>query len=373
MQALVVGHAMIRSANRPVYRALARRGVDVTLVVPTQWPTPLGKLSVEEEPPETGVRVVARRRWGRAHSNCYLLEGSLSALVARDRPTAIYVDEDPAGFAADQAARAARRAGAGLVVLAIQNIFKRYPPPFSALQRSVLRTAAAAVSTSAQAAQTLRRRGFAGPVVAMPFATDMQPLSAARREEIRARMGLGAPLAGYVGRLVPEKGVDTFIAALAAMPQVHGVIVGDGPSHQALLAQAADAGIDGRIRFLGALSPDRAAEVIGSLDCLVLPSRTTQSWSEQFGRVLIEAMASGVPVVASASGAIPEVVGDAGILVEEGDVSGFARSIDTVLSPGTARDYAERGRARAARSFSLEAAAEALHTALAAAARAEEV
>ena len=368
MQAIVVGHAMIRAANRPVYRALARRGVDVTLVVPTQWPTPLGDLRVEDEPVGSGVRVIARRRWGRAHSNCYLLEGGLEPLVARDQAAAIYVDEDPAGFAAGQAARAARRTGVGLVVLAIQNILKRYPPPFSALQHAVLRTARAAVSTSDQAASTLRLRGFHGPMVAMPFATDLVPLAPARRAEIRARNALGVPLVGYVGRLVPEKGVDTFIAALAMVPDAHGVIVGDGPLRRELEAQARGAGLASRIRFLGALSPVQAAEVLGALDGLVLPSRTTRAWSEQFGRVLIEAMASGVPVVASASGAIPEVVGDAGILVEEGDASSFARSIESVLFTGAGRGCAERGRARAARLFSLDAAAEALHTALAAAA-----
>jgi len=372
MQAVVVGHAMIRASNRLVYRALARRGVDVTLVVPTRWSTPLGDLRAEDEPADSGVRVAAWRRWGRAHSNCYVLEGSLSTLISRDRTAVIYVDEDPAGFAAGQAARAARRTGAGLVVLAIQNIFKRYPPPFSMLQRAVLRTAGAAVSTSDQAAETLRRRGFDGPMVAMPFATDLQPLSAERRGEVRALHGLSGPLVGYVGRLVPEKGVDTLIDALALLRGVHGVIVGDGPLRGALEAQAREAGLGARLRFLGALPADRAADVIGALDCLVLPSRTSRTWSEQFGRVLIEAMASGVPVVASASGAIPEVVGDAGILVEEGDVKGFAQSIDSVLSPRTGRGYAERGRARAARSFSLDAAAEALHTALTAAACSEE-
>ncbi|TAM56172.1 glycosyltransferase [bacterium] len=371
MQAIVVGHAMIRATNRSIYRALTRRGVDVTLVVPTRWPTPLGDLQVEDEPEESGVRVVARRRWGRAHSNCYVLAGSLAPLVAPGAPAAFYVDEDPAGFAAGQAARAARRAGAGLVVLAIQNIFKRYPPPFSALQRSVLRAARAAVSTSAQAASVLRRRGYGGPVVPVPFATDLAPLSPRQREEVRARYGLGAPLAGYVGRLVPEKGVDTLIDALGALPGARGAIVGDGPARAELEARARAAGLAERLIFLGALAPSQAAEVMGALDCLVLPSRTTRAWSEQFGRVLIEAMACGVPVVASAGGAIPEVVGDAGILVAEGDVSGFARSIDRVLSTGAGRDLAGRGRARAARLFSIDAAAAALHTALLAAAPTE--
>ncbi len=78
------------------------------------------------------------------------------------------------------------------------------------------------------------------------------------------------------------------------------------------------------------------------------PSQTTARWREQFGRMLIEAMACGVPVVASRSGEIPYVVGDAGLIVDEADVASWTSTIDRVLvDPAVRRDLSARGMARA--------------------------
>ncbi len=117
------------------------------------------------------------------------------------------------------------------------------------------------------------------------------------------------------------------------MPDVNGAIAGDGPERAALERQAAELGIADRVCFTGVLSPHDAERVVGALDVLVLPSRTWPNWAEQFGRVLIEAMASDVAVVASDSGAIAEVVGDGGLLVPEDDVPSLARAIERALIP----------------------------------------
>jgi len=87
--------------------------------------------------------------------------------------------------------------------------------------------------------------------------------------------------------------------------------------------------------------------VLQQLDVLVLPSRTTAHWKEQFGRVLVEAMSCGVPVVGSSSGEIPHVIGDAGMVVPEGDVA-LLRSVLLKLfhQPVLCRDLAQRGRER---------------------------
>jgi len=373
MKAVIVGHAPIRSANRTVYRKLAASGVDVCVVVPSSWKSAFGSLEPEPESDASGIRVVARPRRGLSHSNCYWLAGSLDDVLERGERGAVYADEDPAGFAAAQAARAARRAGYGFVLLGIQNISKRYPPPFSALQRCAFRTARAAVATTEQASRVLRSRGFDGPTIVMPFATDLAPLAPHLRAQIRSRLSAGAcsaddPLVGFVGRLVDEKGVDVLLRALAQLDGVRCVVVGDGPQRARLEMLASRLGIAGRTYFLGALAPSDAARTIGALDVMVLPSRTTRTWSEQFGRVLIEAMACGARVVASKSGAIPEVVGDAGLLVAEDDVDGFARAIAGMLDRGAANRWARKGLERVAKRYSTDAAAAALHQALALAA-----
>lgn len=356
MNVLVVGHAQIRDVNRDVYRALAKLGARVTLLVPDRWSSSYGALRVEP-PRSPGVELVARPIAGRHHSNMYWYVGGIAGVARACRADVIFVDEDPAGFAALQAARIARRRGIGLVVLAVQNIFKRYPLPFEMIQRDVLGTAGAAVTNSSDATRTLRRRGFDGPFFEKPLTSDAQPLDRARRRAVRAHLGMSGPTFGFVGRLVREKGVDTFVDALARVPGVRGLIVGDGPERQELEALASRLRVGDRIRFTGALSPGDATDAIGALDGLVLPSRTMPNWSEQFGRVLVEAMASGTPVIAAASGAIPEVIGDAGILVPEDRPYDLARAMHRLLDESVAAAFVRRGRARHAERYSSAAAA----------------
>ncbi len=357
MNVLVVGHAQIRDVNRDVYRALARMGHRVTLLVPERWRSTFGQIEVEPMPRDD-VTLISQPIAGRHHSNMYwYLGGGVARAATAARADAIYVDEDPAGFAAFQAARVARRHGLGLVVLAVQNIFKRYPQPFASIDRSVLCTAGAAVTNSHAATATLRRRGYAGTFFDKPLTTDLEPLLGPTRLAIRKRYGMRGLTFGYVGRLVPEKGIDVFLDALARMPSVDGMIVGDGPERDRLVARAARLGIAERVRFTHALPPEEATTLIGALDALVLPSRTTKSWSEQFGRVLVEAMASGTPLVASASGAIPEVVGDAGLLVAEDRPDELAQALRRLAEPSLAQTLVARGRARATQRYSSHAAA----------------
>jgi glycosyltransferase involved in cell wall biosynthesis len=175
---------------------------------------------------------------------------------------------------------------------------------------------------------------------------------------------LRGPLAGYVGRLVPEKGVDLFVAALAELPEVYGVIAGDGPERAALERLARERGVASRLLFTGVLSAREAERMVGALDVLVLPSRTRPNWSEQFGRVLIEAMASNVAVVASDSGAIAEVVGDGALLVPEDDAAALARGITCALAPHEGSALRERGLRRARERYTVDVAVDALYDAL---------
>ena len=350
MRALIVSHAAVKSSNRRVYRQLVDRGIDVTLIVPDRWKAGLGHVQAEPEPRDSKLRVVVCRRGGISHSNVYWLR-SFDRLAREANPEAIYVDEDAAGFAAGQAARFVENRRIGLVVCNIQNIFKRYPLPFEAVQRYVFERAHAAVCCSDQAADVLRRRGFSGELRKMPFSTDLSPLSADERSHVRAEVGINTAVVGYVGRLVPEKGVDDFLRAVAMLPGVPALIVGNGPERNSLERLVTQLNIKDRVRFLGTQTPGRTAQLLGALDVLALPSRTRPNWAEQFGRVLIEAMALGVPVVASDSGAIAEVVGDAGILVAENDPNSLAEGLKRALDRSAARDLRQRGIDRAAAMF----------------------
>ena len=175
--------------------------------------------------------------------------------------------------------------------------------------------------------------------------------------ELRQQLGLcGQATVGYVGRLVPEKGVDTLLQAVPRFPpSVRCLIIGDGPEKTNLEAIARQPGIAERCSFIGGLSYDRMPAYMNLLDILVLPSRTTRNWKEQFGRVLVEAMGCQITVVGSNSGAIPEVIGDAGRLFPEGNAASLAAVVNDLLAdPQLRRALGERGYRRALERYSVE-------------------
>src|SRR5205807_6481121 len=121
------------------------------------------------------------------------------------------------------------------------------------------------------------------------------------------------------------------------------LFVGAGPLEAALRAWAAHHGDRARIRT--GVVHDDVPPHLNAMDVLCAPSRTTPRWREQFGRMLVEAMAAGVPVVATDSGSLPEVIGDAGRIVPEHDSVALHRAIAAVLDDPA--DLGERGRRRA--------------------------
>ena len=181
---------------------------------------------------------------------------------------------------------------------------------------------------------------------------------------MRGELGWGEDefVAGYVGRLVEEKGLADFLEALALSgPRVRAVLVGEGPFEGALREQMARLGLESRASILPARSPGHLAPLMGALDALVLPSRTTARWKEQFGRVLIEAGACGVPVIGSDSGAIPDVVGGAGRVFPEGNARELARHLDELSAhPEDARALGKAGRRAAEDRYSWARVAQAM-------------
>ncbi|MCW2577921.1 MAG: glycosyl transferase group 1 [Modestobacter sp.] len=170
------------------------------------------------------------------------------------------------------------------------------------------------------------------------------PATAAPAAAPRRATGGTAATVGVVGRLVPEKGVDVFLRAVAlvsaAVPAARFVVVGDGPLRAALEDRAVSLGLTGVVTFTG-FRPD-APQLIAGLDVLVVPSRSDGS-----PLVVCEAMAAGIPVVASRVGGLPDLVahGDSGLLVRPEDPADLARSLVRLLrDPAAAQALGRRGR-----------------------------
>jgi glycosyltransferase involved in cell wall biosynthesis len=350
MKVLYLSKALVVAEYRTKLGALAR-GAEVVAVVPERW----GATRVEEPGPgDGGIRF--RRPIFHGHNHFHLYP-DLGALLDRERPDLVHIDEEPYSAVTLQAARLCRRRAIPSLFFAWQNLDKRLPPPFGALRRRVFGAVAGGIAGTPAAARVLRDSGYLGPLAVVPqFGVDAErfrPDPAARR---RARAATGISddrfLVGFAGRLVPEKGAHLLVRALADLPSAHLLIAGDGPERDRLAALARDLDAEDRVRFCGRIPSTEMPAWLAALDALALPSLATRGWAEQFGRVLVEAMACGVPVVASRSGEIPHVVGDAGVLVEEGDAGALRAALADLAADEVARRrLACAGRARVLQHF----------------------
>jgi glycosyltransferase involved in cell wall biosynthesis len=227
-----------------------------------------------------------------------------------------------------------------------QNIDKRLPFPFERFRSYTLRNTDWAVGRNAEAVEIIRRKGYRGPAEVVPNAVDVGLFRPLDREQCRRRLELDRFTVGYVGRLVEEKGLADLIAALALCPRdVEVALVGSGTFESELKRQAGQLQVLDRVRFLGSQPPQRLPQVMSAFDVLALPSRTTDRWKEQFGRVIIEAHACGIPVIGSRSGAIADVVGQGGRVVPERDPAALANAIKHLMQdPAQLREMGRIGR-----------------------------
>jgi glycosyltransferase involved in cell wall biosynthesis len=168
--------------------------------------------------------------------------------------------------------------------------------------------------------------------------------------EIRMRLGIQNHefVIGFVGRFVPEKGLHTLLKAASALEDrsFKLLLLGRGELKNELLKTAQKLGLDNQLIQLDSVKHDQVAQYISAMNTLVLPSETTYQfktltttgWKEQFGHVLIEAMAAAVPVIGSDSGEIPNVIADAGLVFPEGDSAALCDRISQLIND---RGFAE--------------------------------
>jgi glycosyltransferase involved in cell wall biosynthesis len=222
------------------------------------------------------------------------------------------------------------------------------------------------IAISRAVEQRFARQPAAGKVRVIHNGVDLESFSRAKGTALRARLGCGeSPLVGMVAQLIPWKRHADFIRAMArvagSVPQARFLIAGAEPQPRSgyeseLRKLVRQMGLEERFAFLGFYQ--EIAEVMAMLDVAVLTSE-----NEPFGRVLIEAMAAGKPVVATAGGGVPEIVvdGQTGLLVPLGDVEAIAGAVVGLLGhPERAQAMGQAGRCRAQERFSIQAHARAV-------------
>ncbi len=328
LRVLRISHSAVVTAWRRRERELRRSGVELELLSAARWEEG-GSLVRLDPAGDDFVRPVTTV--GR-HPNLFVFDPRPIWRALHGAWDVLDVHEEPFSLALAEVLvlRWLRGSRVPYVVYSAQNLDKRYPPPFRWFERWSLRGAAGAYTCNVAAADILRRKGLAGPAVVIPLGVDVERFSPDDRPPPEGRLRVG-----FVGRLIPHKGVDVLLRAVAADERLTLEVAGAGPEAARLGDLATELGVARRVVFRGHVTEAATPEVYRHFDALAVPSVPTAGWVEQFGRVVVEAQASGVPVVASRSGALPEVVGDAGILVEPGDPEALGRALASLLDvPG---------------------------------------
>jgi len=295
---------------------------------------------------EGGVRLVpipvngdpTESRWSSA---------ALRRLLTEFRPDVLQVEAEPWWPVAQQALALAGR----VHVPAVLHVSTSVAPGLSLRERwrrgRAIRLAKGFAASNRLALQLVAKGREDAPVAVFPRQGIVVPT-------------LGRPRAprpgftiGFVGRLVPERGLDVLLRACA---QLRGdwklVVVGTGPSQEELEALAERLGVGARVVWQGGIPRGWLDTFWPTVDCVVLPARTTPRWVESVGQSLLDAMAQGLPVVGSDSGVLPEIIGDAGVTVPEDDPDRLALALQRLQAmPDEAASLGTAGRRRVMSEF----------------------
>lgn len=351
VKVLAIAHNCVGVSNRRKFDALAAQGdLDVTLLTPRWW-FEEGRV-LRQTARVDGYRLVVGRTIFTNNGTRHAYLTKLWRLIAAGQPDVIDVHEEPFSAAAFQAAvlRELFAPRAAFIFCSYVNLRRIWRRPYRWFERYVFRKAEAAYAPNADVPEVLAAKGFTRSVHVIPMGVDLERFHVSETEAL-ARIGREAPwTVGFLGRLEPVKGLPVLVEAFSHLGRdARLVIVGDGPERLPIEALTWELGVGDRVEVKPSIPFEEVPSFLAGLDVLVLPSITIPpAHREQFGRVLVEAMALGLPVVGSGSGGIPDVIGDAGVVVPEGDAPALSRALaDLLYSTDRRRDLVLRGLRRA--------------------------
>jgi glycosyltransferase involved in cell wall biosynthesis len=354
---LTIGHSYVVAANRALAHQMAIEGRgawQVTAVAPAHYRGDLRPIAAEPIANEASTLETLPVRFDRV-PHLMWFGGRLREILAREWDV-VHCWEEPYTFAASRiASHVPPRTR--FVVASFQNISKAYPWPLSTFERRTIARANGWIAFGQTVRETLASRAGYGerPSRVIPPGVDLDRFRPDPAVGRGVRHHLGWPdealVVGYLGRFVDAKGLPLLMHALdSCRSEWRALFVGGGPLEDTLRSFAARH--QGRVHVQTGVPHDEVPRWVNAMTVLCAPSQTTARWREQFGRMLIEAMACGIPVLASDSGEMPAVVANAGRVLSGDRPDVWAREIDALLGDEAARrTMAATGRARAAAEF----------------------
>jgi len=377
MKILVASHTYIVDLNCEKLRALANLEpeIEVTVIVPRRWcPGGVQNSIIETQPRQEGsFRVVPVSNFSQNNQGLLSFGAEIIPLLRQFQPQIIQVEQGAKSLGYAQLITLNKLLG-----LKAKNLFFTWwnlpydvKFPVSLLEAYNLRHTHGLIAGNQDGVEVLQEHGYQGSVKVMPqLGVDESLFRQQPQPQLQSQLGIEADefVVGFVGRFVEEKGLLTLGKALAGL-QVKPwkwLLLGRGPLQSLLRNKAIEWGIKEQIIFVESVPHEEVPRYLHLMHTLVLPSETNYQfktltavgWKEQFGHVLIEAMAAQVPVIGSDSGEIPHVIADAGLVFPEGDVEALRNCLRQMMEqPELAQKLAQRGYERAMSKYTNQALA----------------
>lgn len=353
MRILIISHAYVERANHKKLEVLSSfPSVELGVVYPKSWQTWHGEAKqAGEAATAAGYQEFPLGTHFGSDGGKYVYSAAgLIGTLRSFKPDVVYLEEEPFSHVAFQVSLYCRILGIRSVFFTWENLDLKLGCARDIFEKFTFAASARAVVGNSEAAARLKKRGFKKPLLWVPqFGVDTEMFK--RAGEIRKG---GQPLViGFVGRPSTAKGIDILMKAVSKLPfECQLLLVTSSPKiSREFLDLCSSLGIMKNTAIKTSVPFLSLPDYYHQMDIFVLPSRTTQTWKEQFGRTLLEAMACGVPVVGSSSGAIPEVVGDAGLIFKEGDDEDLARQLTKLVNPNQREYFVQVGCLRVAKNY----------------------
>ena len=329
MNATIIYHCGVMEAIKPFYRALADCGVRVSVIVPRKVIvdpiyTTRNCLTVSPEDQPAGYKLIPIDLIDFRYYNLGFHLAQLYHAIKTSEPDIIHVFNEYHCFPVTQVIFIRNRFLKKKVPVAIygfQNIDylklkNRTPGDFlKTMMRGVivrynLKHLDGITAASEEALWLLKKRSPNISAKKIFWGIDTAVFFPQEKEHSRRKLMLPPEgvIIGYFGRMVQEKGIECLLKAAARLKNVYLLLIGEGPHSGKIKQMARELLLPDRILYKPGVPRDQLNDYYNSLDCFVLPSQTTPMWKEQYGRVLVEAMLCGIPVVGSNSGAIAEII-----------------------------------------------------------------
>jgi glycosyltransferase involved in cell wall biosynthesis len=334
LRVLFISHAYVVGVNQGKLNAIDQvQNIEVGLLAPSNWKALEWNRALPLERPYPNLHLYSAPVLFTGRVGAYFYAPWTIWKVVQDfQPDIIQVEAEVFSLCAFEVAILARMTGKPIVIFGWENQLRQLPLLRWQICQFVLQTANAIIPGNQDGANIMRKWDYQGLLEVMPqMGVDPHFFTPSTTTASPAAFRIG-----FLGRLAHSKGIDLIFRAVAKLrdrninSQV--ILCGSGPEEEKLRNLAESLQITDLVLWRGAVPHDQAPTELSKFDVLVLPSRSTATWKEQFGHVLIEAMSMGIPVVGSNSGEIPNVIGRSDLVFPEEDHETLANILARLIN-----------------------------------------